>query len=315
MRRYQIFQGPWSVFFVRLRRLSGQTETLGAIGSVKDGEVLLEEDGTQDLLAGTGTALQRTEAQVVVQLGVLHGGGGDGGNKVVGDGDAEFGQSRGARVDVTAVAVVQFGTGDGGVVGGDDFVVHKQERCARVGDGGAASLAVVGLAIDAGKRRLELPVTLRLVDGGVGDFAGVLGRVDGAELIGSGGILVEVGSEDGAAELGLDVFEPGLLAFGLNTVDGAETETEKSVAVGVVNEGAGDLFGEFDGLLLDGDTADFDMIIADRSRSTGAITVADGPRSAGKFGPGGGLGGIEDRMALDLVCTQLGAEHPPMVPN
>ncbi len=93
-------------------------------------------------------------------------------------------QSSRAGEDVAAVGLGVGGSRNLGVVCGDDDVREEEEGSSGVGngldgggDGGAGADSVAGGG--------EAPEALAVVDGGVGDGAGVFGVVDVAEVVGA----------------------------------------------------------------------------------------------------------------------------------
>jgi hypothetical protein len=62
--------------------------------------------------------------------------------------------------------------------------------------------------------------------------------------------MFEVRGEDGAAQVGRDVGEEGLLLLGPDGVEFAESEADEAVGGGIGNEGLGNRGGQPDGLSL-----------------------------------------------------------------
>ena len=137
-------------------------------------------------------------------------------------------------------------------VGGDDGGVGDQKRgsCVGNGDSGAARHCLGLRVADGDLRGREFPKTVPRVDGHGGQAAGELGRVDDAELIAASRAMFEVRGEDGAAQVGRDVGEEGLLLLGPDGVEFAECEADEAVGGSVGGEGLGDSGGQADGLSL-----------------------------------------------------------------
>jgi len=76
-----------------------------------------------------------------------------------------------------------------------------------------------------------LPPALRGVDIGVGDAACVLGAVDVPEVVGTGGVVLEIGGEERLREGIVHGVEEGLLGGGLNGVQGGERQTKQAISV------------------------------------------------------------------------------------
>ena len=161
------------------------------------------------------------------------------------------------------------------VVGGDEVVGEEEEGCARVGDGGDA-FAHGGPGADGVAARGEAPETLRVVDGGVGDGAGVLARVDVAKVVAAGLAFLQVGGEERGVEARFGVGEEGLCLVGRDGIDGAKGQAEEAVAL-VLGELGADGLGQFDGLARDRGAADVDDVRVDVAAGGAAVSVADAP--------------------------------------
>ena len=222
------------------------------------------------------------------------------------------------REDVALLRGIVLAAGDGAVDGLAGRVVDEGEGGARVGDGGVAGPGD-RLAGHDGRGAVEHPEALRLVHGGVvGGLAAegflvdvakgvegfalvrVLGVLDGAELDGEelrG--LVDVVLQD-------HVLDGGLHLSGCNGVDVTKGEAEEPVAA-VLLELGGEGPGQFDGLVLDDETAHVDDVGAHGARGGGTVPVGNTPgRTAGVF-ERARLAGVEDGMAAALFggCGQL----------
>ena len=266
---------------------------------VKDHELRLEEDVAEDGLPDAVVALEPAEAAPalgrgrVVHVAPRHDG------RVAFDLQGQVRQGGGAVEDVPAVALAVGGAGHLGVVGRDEVVGEEEQAGSRVRDRGDA-LADGGPGADGVPARGEAPEPLGVVHGGVGDVAGVLARVDVAEVVAAGLAFLQVGGEEGRVEAGLGVGEEGLDLVGGHGVDGAEGEAEEAVAL-VLSEFGADGFGQFDGLTGDGCTADVDNIGVDVAAGGAAIPVADAPGLAGVDRGGFGIGRVVDVVAGLLV--------------
>jgi hypothetical protein len=242
-----------------------------------DHVLALEEDVAEDVQAEAVVGLDATEAGAAA--------GGDGrvvdelsghGLGDAADGDGEVGEGGRAREDVAALVVVDLGAADLGVVGFCDGSVDVDQGSASVGDaldagadsgGGADRIACGG----------EAPEALAVVDGGVGDGTGVLGAVDEAEVVGTGGVVLEVDGEELLGKRALDGVEEGFLGSGRDGVDAAEGKTEKTVGVGVLGELRRDRSSGLDGLRGGSYASNGDLISVDLAGRTGAVTVGDSP--------------------------------------
>ena len=146
---------------------------------------------------------------------------------------------------------------------------------------------------------------MRVVDGGVGDVAGVLGGVDVAEVVATGRALLEIGGEERSVKAGLGVGEEGLGLIRGDGVDGAEGETEEAVAL-VLGEFRTDGLGELHVLTCHGGTAHVYHIRVDIAAGGATVAVADGPCFAVGDCGSGGVGWVVDVVAGLLVGRQLG---------
>lgn len=275
-----------------------ETEARAAGGNVVDNVLALEEDVAEDVEPDARVVLDTAEAGA--------GAGGDGGVVDVlarhglsdtADGDGEGGQGSTAREDVATLGVVVLSAADLGVVSLDDGRVNVDQSCASVDDG-------VNLIADGGARAdlvaggSEAPETLAVVDGNVGDGTSVLGGVDEAEVIGTGGVVLEGDSEELLSKRALDSVEEGLLSGGGDSVDAAESKTEKTVGVLILLELCRDRGGSLDSLGGGSHTSNSDLISVDLARRAGTIAVADLPRVATLE-----LGGIS---LVVVVTSKLG---------
>ena len=265
------------VFLDRDTCLLGETEARRARGDVVDNVLALEEDVTENVEADALIGLDASEAG--------SGARGDGG--VVdelsrhglgdaADGDGEVGQSGRAGEYITALCVVDLGAGDLGVVGLCDGRVDVNQGCAGVDDavdvgpdgcGGANRVTCRG----------EAPEALAVVNVDVSDGTGVLCGVDEAEVVGTGGMVLEVDSEELLGKRGLDGVEESLLRGGGDGVDGAEGKAKKTVGVSVLGELGRDGRSSLDGLGGGSHASDGDLISVDPTRRPGAVTIADPP--------------------------------------
>lgn len=259
--------------------LSGKPKLRASRSVVEDDELCLQKDITEDGLSDAGVALEATEAAAalgsggVVHIASRHHG------CVAFNLEGEVGKGGGAGEDVSAVGLAVGGSGDLGVVGGDEVVWEEEKGCSGVGDGGDA-LRDGGSRADGVPAGCEAPETLGVVHGGVGDAAGVLAGVDVAEVVATGGSLLQVGGEERGFEAGLGVGEEGLLLVRGDGVDGAEGQAQEAIAL-VLSELGANGFGQFDGLAGDGCTADVDDVGVDVAAGRAAISVADFPSLAG----------------------------------
>lgn len=192
----------------------------------------LKEDVTEDAEANTIISLDTTEASTstIVKRSVVDVFTGDSLLDAA-NGDGEIREGSRAREDVTALGSIVLRTRDLGVVGLDDSGVGVDEGCAGVKDtgdglgGGGCTDAVGGGA--------EAPETLGVVRVDVGDGAGVLALVDVAEVVGAGGVVLELDGEERRRELRLDGVEESLLLLGLHRVNGGHGQAEQTVRVGI----------------------------------------------------------------------------------
>lgn len=104
-------------------------------------------------------------------------------------------------------------------------------------------------------------------------MAGVCGVVDGTELVGAGGVVLQVDGEDWHRELWHDGVEESGLLLWLDGVERRHGEADQTVVGGVLDEGLRDGGCEFDGLLGGSSTADVNRVSADSSSSARAIPV------------------------------------------
>jgi hypothetical protein len=209
--------------------------------------------------------------------------------RLTANGNVEVRQSGAAGENVSTLRVAVRGTGDLGVVSFDISVRDEQESGAGVCDG-AADVAAGG----------ELPEAIGAVDGHVGDGTGVLGAVDVAEVVSARGTLFQIDGEELLLERGLDGIEEGGLPSRSDGVDGAESEAEEAVVVGVFSELGGDLSGGFDGLRGCGDGSHHNLVSVDIATGSGAVLIGDLPGSAGD------LPARCRRVVLGVACGLAG---------
>ena len=272
--------------------------------STKDNKLRLKEDITKDRKSDARVTLQPTKAAAaprrgcVIHIVTRHN------SLIVFDSESEVRQLGGAREDVTAVRLAVGRARDLGVVVGDEVVGQEEEGCSRVGDGGEA-VADGGSGADRVPTGREGPEALRVVHGGVGDVARVLARVNVAEVVAARRALFQVCREERGVEAGLGVVEEGLCLVGLDGIDRAEGEAEKTVAL-VLSEFRADLLRQFDDLASHGCTADVDDIGVDVAAGGAAISITDAPSFAVADLGGRGLGGVVDVVAILLITGQLG---------
>ena len=276
---------------IRLGRDTGllsEAQTGRAGGNVVDHVLALEEDVAEDVQAEVVVGLDAAEAGAAAGrdgrvVDVLAGHGlGD-----AADGDGEVGEGGRAREDVAALALVELGAADLGVVGPGDGSVDVDQGGASVSDALDAG-ADGGAGTDRVACGAEAPETIAVVDGGVGDGTGVLGAIDEAEVIGTGGVVLEVDREELLGERALDGVEEGGLLLGRDGVDAAEGKTEKTVGVLVLGELRRDGRSGLDSLRGGSHASNGDLISVDLAGCTGAVTVGDPPGVAALD-----LGGID----------------------
>lgn len=90
-------------------------------------------------------------------------------------------------------------------------------------------------------------------------------------------------------------------------VDGGEGKSQETVA-GALGKLRGELGGELDGLVLDGQAADGDVVGAAVTGRGGAVAVGDLPGLAGKLLERGRLGGVKYCVVLLRGRVELGGE-------
>ena len=145
------------------------------------------------------------------------------------------------------------------------------------------------------------------------DLAGIFGRIDDAELVGPGGLRIQIGGENGLAQGLHDVFGKGLLFVGVDGVDIAEPQPEQAVAVSVGDERAGDFLGELDALLVHGHAAHLDYVESNVTLGAAAVAVGDVPTTAFVVTPGRALGWVESGVRPAVFRREFCAEHPPVM--
>lgn len=156
----------------------------------------------------------------------------------------------------------------------------------------------------------ELPETLGGVDVSVGDLAGVLALVDEAEVVATGGMILQGDGEEGLVELGLDGVEEGGLRLRLDGVDLAECQAQQAVVVLVLRELLADLAGGLDGLAVGVDAANSHGVLVDVAAGGAAVAVGDVP--AGALDLGGVAGGLVDAVAGFFGRGEFLGEDPPV---
>lgn len=167
---------------------------------------------------------------------------------------------------------------------------------------GATGLAANLVAIGS-----EHPETLRAVDISVSKFASVLGLVDETEVVGAGLVVLQSDSKQRLVQLTLDSVEEGLLRLRLNSVDGAEGQTQQAIIVLVLHELLADLLGSLNSLTRGLDTTNNDSVLVDITASRALVTIGDGPGSARKLSS---IVGLIDGVTGLLRGRKLSGEDP-----
>lgn len=93
----------------------------------------------------------------------------------------------------------------------------------------------------------------------------------------------------------------------LDGVDGGKGETQESIA-GALSELVGEFRGKLDGLVLNREAANGNVIAAAVARGGAAVAVGNLPRLAGQLLEGGRLGRVKDSVALLGGLLQLGGK-------
>jgi len=123
----------------------------------------------------------------------------------------------------------------------------------------------------------ERPEALGAVDIGVDQAAGVLGLINEAKVIGTRSVVLESHSEQRRVQLGLNSVEESGLRFRADSVDRAESQTQKTIVVLVLHELSADLAGSLDGLGSGLDTTDGNGVFVDITASRATIAVGNRP--------------------------------------
>jgi hypothetical protein len=279
---------PRSRYRSQYLRLCRKPKTRRSLSLIKDSVNALQENISKDRETNSivrlnstvaGAATSRSKVDVATRNN----------KSLTTNSNAEVRQSSATGENVTALGVAVRGTGDLGVVSFDISVRDEQESGAGVCDG-TADVAAGG----------ELPEAIGAVDGDVGDGAGVLGAVDVAEVVSARGTLLQIDGEELLLERGLDGVEEGGLPSRSDGVDGAESEAEEAVVVGVFGELGGDLSGGFDGLRGCGDGSHHNLVSVDIATGSGAVLIGDLPGSAGD------LPARCRRVVLGVACGLAG---------
>ena len=157
---------------------SGETKSGRSLRAVENSKDGLEEDVTEDGETDAGVGLDTTEALGRADVCEVDVGAWDG-EGVSTDGDVEVGELSAASEDVSALCAVVGGTGDLGVVGGDDGRRQVQESGSGVRNGVTNSRgANSGASTNRVTAGSELPESLAGGNGGVVDGTSVLGGVN-----------------------------------------------------------------------------------------------------------------------------------------
>lgn len=173
----------------------GSEAKLGAVG-VKHHVLALQENITEDREANTSVRLKTTKAGAIAGGAVVHQGAGHG-SSVSADSNAEIGQSSRAREDVSASVVVILSSTDLGVVLGDNGGIKKKQSGTSISNSveTSARLGSSLVAVNA-----EAPESLRVVNIGVYDGAGVLRGVCETKVIDTGLAVLQSNGEEGLRE-------------------------------------------------------------------------------------------------------------------
>ena len=165
----------------------------------------------------------------------------------VANGEVEVGELGVAGEGEGLELLVELGTGNLAVVGLDDDGVGEEESGTSVSNGvETLSGGLLLTVVDREGLARELPEAVGAVDGNLLQVTLELGLVDGTELVGTDGVVAEIGSEDGLGQGGGDVVEEGLSLLGLNGVKLGKGKTKETIVGLVLDEGLGHLGGQQD---------------------------------------------------------------------
>lgn len=164
------------------------------VSDIEHDELRLEDDVAEDGKADSSTALHAAEtlalhaARRVVHVAAGHGA------AIVARAEGPVRQVGVAVEDVAAGRLGVARARDLVPVGGDDVVREEEESGSCVRNGGVVCF-LEGAVADRKARGSEFPEAPGRIDGYVRDGAGVLGRVDEAEVVVASGTFEEVGGE------------------------------------------------------------------------------------------------------------------------
>lgn len=199
------------------------------------------------------------------------------------------------------------GARDLSVVLAEDSSGQVDQGCTGVSNGGEAGVGErVTNTVSGGG---ELPVAGQLGHADVGQVI-LEGRVDEAEVVRAGGIVVQVGAEDGVVKGVQGVGPEGGLGLGGDSVQGVEAQTQETVNGGLGGERAGHGLGGLNGLRGHSDATDGDGVGVDDTAGGGAVTVRDVPGVARQELGSGGVTRVVGVLAVDLGAGGEGGEDP-----
>ena len=187
-------------------------------------------------------------------------------------------------------------------------VIHQSE-CGPGVSNGSVTRAVDGLTSHYRGGTVEGPKALTIINfgivGGLATEGGLVDVAKGVEGIGTVSIAGVVdGTEMGSEEFRLfrdvglrdHVLDGGFYRMGRNGIDAAPCEAEETVA-DALPELRREGFGELDGLGLNGQAADIDVVGTNGAGGRGPVAIGDLPRGAGRFLESTRLSRVEDGMA------------------
>lgn len=222
---------------------------MGVIG-IKDSQNSLQEDITIDAQADARVALKTAEALAAATADrtQIHQATRNSGLTTANTKDHIWEIGR-AVEDIATLLLIVLSTVNLAIVVLDNAVIHEKESSTSVGN------SVNGLLVEVTTTNTitstgELPETLGVIDWCVGNLTGMFAAIDEAEVVCTWSVVLQIGCEDVAREQTLldATIEPGGLSSRLDSVDGAESQTKKSIVLLVLSKLRADLRCQFDSL-------------------------------------------------------------------
>jgi len=168
-----------------------ESDSRGALGSVEDDILALQEDVAKDCIPDTGIRLDTTEAgrgatrdRRIIHIRARNS------TSLSANYDREIREVSVAWECVATLGIIIDRAVNLVIVSGNDVVIDEKERSASVGNAGKRARARRSAVADGVAVSGERPETFAVIDVGICEFAGELGSVDESEIVRSSSALL-----------------------------------------------------------------------------------------------------------------------------